>query len=302
MKKTLACLLAFLLTVALMQSALAGPTVFHASIKSKAPFATVQTVPQNPFGAQDDLLRVDFINIKIGDAILVRAGGQSLMIDGGTNDKLPRVEEFLKSQNLSGFTYYFSSHWHDDHLKAAIRLVKKGYTAQAFLGKYPLDTKIPEMRQLYAELDASGVPYRQVVTGESLNLGGALITFFYDERDTPDLGVNGKSMMAHIRFGERSLLLTADVSGAGLTDLAADFPHLMDVDVMKSPHHGLNRLAPEFFAATSPEVVVLTTNMNNGRNLARQLVNLAIPHYYISMGTVSLYTDGQTWFVEQASP
>ena len=39
--------------------------------------------------------------------------------------------------------------------------------------------------------------------------------------------------------------------------------------------------------------------MDGGATLAKQLVSAGMPHYFISMGTVSLQTDGEVWYVQQ---
>lgn len=45
---------------------------------------------------------------------------------------------------------------------------------------------------------------------------------------------------------------------------------------------------------------MITSNMGGGTNLATQLKNNKLPHYFISMGTVSATTNGETWFISQA--
>lgn len=299
MKRLFALLLALLL---LFPAALAENkvfTVYHAPSNSKAPFMEVPVLDAPPFEEGADLLQVDFINIKIGDAILLRCGGESMMIDGGTNDKLPWLELFFQSQGITGFTYYMNTHSHDDHINAAIRLVYKGYPATAFLTKYSRETRVDEITKLFAALDSKGIPHRQIVPGEKIMLGGAEVTFLQNTRAGGATGINARSMLVHVRFGSSTLLLPADVTGASLGEVMEDWPEYMDVDLMKSPHHGINRLRQEFFDATSPEAIVITANMAHGANLAKQLNSSKIPHYFVSMGTVSAVTDGQTWYVKQ---
>ena len=299
MKKAL--LLLLVLTLILPAAALAGDfTVYHAPSRSKAPF--VEEVPlleKAPFAEDAELLRVDFINIKIGDAILLRCCGESMLIDGGTGDKLSWLEFFFESQGITGFTYYMNTHYHDDHLDAAIRLVQRGYPAIAFLSKYSRETRIPEVVKLMSALDKKGIPHHQLLSGDRMTLGGAEITFIQNIRQDDSHGVNARSMMLHIRYKNRTMLLPADVTGASLDQVMEDYPQYMNVDIMKSPHHGINRLRSEFFEASGPELVVITSNMSNGETLAKQLRNRKIPHYYISMGTVSAQTDGEIWYVEQ---
>jgi len=112
-------------------------TVFHTPGSGKAPFAPVAFREGEPFVPDQPLLRVDFINVKIGDAILLRAGDQSMMIDGGTRGKADMLELFFADQGITDFTYYFNTHAHDDHIEASTCLVQRGYTATCYLSKYP---------------------------------------------------------------------------------------------------------------------------------------------------------------------
>jgi competence protein ComEC len=299
MKKVL--LLLIVLTLIFPAAALAGVlSVYHAPSRSKAPFVEAPKLEQFPFAEDAELLRVDFINIKIGDAILLRCGGESMLVDGGTSDKLSWLEFFFESQGITGFTYYMNTHSHDDHLNAAIRLVQKGYPAAAFLSKYSRETRLPEIVKLMSALDKRGIPHHQLLPGDRMTLGGAEITFIQNTRqDENSSGVNDRSMMLHIRYKNRTMLLPADVTGISLGQVMEDYPQYMNVDIMKSPHHGINRLRSEFFEASDPELIVITSNMRNGETLAKQLRSYKIPHYYISMGTVSAQTDGEIWYVEQ---
>lgn len=300
MKKRLPLFLALLLLLSpalgLMETQVAK--VFHAPSASKAPFAPAQMLEQAPFAAEDGILQVDIINVKVGDAILLRMGGESMMIDGGTRGKAAMLELFFKSQGITGFTYFFNTHSHDDHIEASTRLVELGYTAREYLSKYTREARLPELTKLYNALDAKGIPLRTVVPGETMMLGGAELTFLQNTREH-QTGVNARSMMLHVRYKNASILLPADVTGASLGEVQEDYADYMDVDIIKSPHHGINRLRQEFLDATSPELFVITSNMDGGATLAKQLVSAGMPHYFISMGTVSLQTDGEVWYVQQ---
>lgn len=299
MKRLFAILLTLLLLLPLAQAQQTDTFVYHAPIVGKQPFADVPVLAQPPFEEGADLLRVDFINVKIGDAILIRFGNESIMIDGGTRGKAAMLELFFKDQGITGFTYYFNTHSHDDHIGASTRLVQLGYGAQEYLAKHSPLAKVADITTLYKALEQKGIPYRQVFTGDTLKLGEAELTFFQNEREGQEHGINARSMMVHVRYGERSLLLPADVTGVSLGQMMDDYPDLMDVDIMKSPHHGINRLRHEFLVQTAPELFVITSNLAGGETLAKQLRDQKIAHYFISQGTVSLSTDGKLWYVEQ---
>lgn len=238
MKRIFGFLLIFLMLLAASQAESRVASVYHAPSESKAPFFEVPTLTESPFDQGEDLLRVDFINIKVGDAILIRSGGESMLVDGGSKGREAMVKIFLAQEGITGFTYYMNTHYHDDHIQGATRLLKEGYLAKEFLGRHQRDSKNEDMMALIAVTEQMAVPYRQVFSGETVRLGNAVITFLQDTRVIKG-NVNANSMMLHIRFGGRSILLPADVTGSSLTVVSEQYPDYMDVDIMKSPHHGI---------------------------------------------------------------
>ena len=297
MKRLLILLL--LLVLILPASATTVASVYHAPSKTQAPYAEVMVLEQSPFEEGTPLLQIDFINIKVGDAILLRCGGQSMLIDGGSRGRAAMLTNFMKEQGITGFTYYFNSHAHDDHIEASTRLVQLGYPAQEYLSKYPREATMPELLTLFSALDQKGIPYRQVQPGDTLDLGGAQLTFIQNTRPQKGQNVNALSMMIHISYGARTMLLPADVTGSSLMQVMEDSKEYMQVDIMKSPHHGINRLPQGFLEFTNPELFIITSDRETGKELSNQLKVKSYPHYFIYTGTVHLETDGNTWYVEQ---
>ncbi len=94
----------------------AEPVVFHGPSPGQAPYAPAPRLEASPPLGQD-LLQVDYINIVIGDCILLRAGGQAMLIDGGTADRIDTVLSFLQDNNIQHLDYLFNTHAHDDHIQ-----------------------------------------------------------------------------------------------------------------------------------------------------------------------------------------
>ncbi len=293
--KRLISLLAVLIILVL--PVMAEPVVFHVPKKNAMQYQA-PLVQDYPFEGADDLLVVDIIDIGTGDAILVRTGGQAMLVDGGIAGSAKALSRFLKAQNVAHCDYFFNTHPHGDHILAQRQLIIQDYLPGLFLSMYPMDYRFEEHQATVAQINKKGVPYRQVFSGDTIEMGNATLTFLNDDR--PEVtSMNYRSMLLNITFGQRSILLTADCTGGSIAYLGEKYPELMDVDVLKSPHHGLNRLRPETFDHITPEAVVITANKKNGENLAAQLRRKKLPHYYMSMGSVRLETDGNTWYVRQ---
>ncbi|MDD4080983.1 MAG: MBL fold metallo-hydrolase [Eubacteriales bacterium] len=282
----------------LLQPVLAEPAVLHAPQANARQYGA-PLAESHPFEEAEDRLVIDFIDIGTGDAILVRSGGESMLVDGGVAFNADTLEQFFRAQMVGKIDYFFNTHPHGDHILAQRQLLIRDCLPGVFLSMVPMDYRFKEHQDTVAQIIKKGVPYHQVKNGDTLRMGQAVLTFFNDDRPVTNIPMNYRGMMLNITFGGRSVLLTADVTGESLALLGEKYPELMDVDILKSPHHGLNRLRAETYEHISPEAVVITSTKSKGENLAKQLIARKIPHYFISMGTVRLETDGSQWYLRQ---
>lgn len=272
--------------------------IYHAPNKKQTMFHA-KFISEYPFKEEDDLLMVDFINIKLGDAILVRSGGKIMLIDGGVTRQTPLLQAFLERNNILHIDYFFTTHEHDDHIQAMTNLMKLGMLPDVFMSPNPPDHAGKYHLAAVEVVRENNVSFHQLKNLEKMSMGKAELTFFRDERVGPEQSINHRSMMLNIRFGERNILLTADVTGESLSYLREKYPELVRAEVLKSPHHGLNRLRNDVYQYFAPEVVAVTNIVSGGRNLGEQLEKRKIPHYFISYGTVHFETDGNIWYVRQ---
>lgn len=300
MKRFFFYIAVFLTIILAMPAQTSSSSILYAPLKGRAPFVQVELTDHFPFQDDAELLDVDFINVGIGDAVFVQSGGETMLIDGGTRRQSAAMMRFLEERDIRELTYLFNTHAHDDHIEGIQFLIRNGYRAGEVLSMHPRDDKNVQHAALMGLIDEAGIPFRQVHSGETMMLGKAALTFIRDERKDAGLSLNAMSMMLLIRYGNRSIFLPADVSGESLTLAAQSFPDLLSTDIMKSPHHGINRLREDFLGFLNLKLVVITNNRSGGEELASQLLYKRIPHIYTSTGTLHLQTDGEHWFVHQA--
>lgn len=253
----------------------------------------------SPIESGKELLIVDIINIGTGDAIFLRCGNETMLIDGGSRGKEKTLERYFQNNGITDIHYFFNTHPHDDHIQAQEALIRNGILPGEYLSMFHKEYGNEDHQNLVKQINKHNVPYLQVKNGDFMMLGNAELTFFNDDRGIPNTPLNGRSMMLNVKFGNSTILFTADVTGENLAYLCQKYPELANADILKSPHHGINRLRSEVFESISPQMVVITSNKKTGNNLATQLRSRRIPHYFISMGTVRLETDGNVWYVSQ---
>lgn len=281
-----------------------------------------------PFEADTPLLEVFFLNIGQGDAIFLRCGGQTLLVDGGYGHQYPALLQFLLTQHGSlSVGSLLNTHQHEDHIGAQLSFLRQGGVANRFFSPLGTDASNEAYQQLYPLLAAAGTEYVQLFPGDLLDLGAppspegeampdqgavplsgefavqrensALLTVYRcTEADgAPD--INGGSLVLHVAFGQRSILLTGDAAGYPQTFLARTQGEALSADILKAAHHGLTATTPAFLDLVNPALCIVTNDEKTAALQARQLQRRGIPGLYTAQGQVYLATDGQLWYASQ---
>ena len=141
--------------------------VYHLRSETAAPYEeSAAFVDASPFAADAALLRVDVVNIRQGDCIVLYAGGETMLIDGGLQDRFETVAQYMRDHQLDGFDYVFLTHAHPDHLEVQEELVKAGYRIGRVISPYDENTSFKLWQEYRALLDGAGIPYEQILSGE----------------------------------------------------------------------------------------------------------------------------------------
>ena len=187
--------------------------------------------------AERDLMRLTVFRTGEGDCMLLEAGGECMMIDGGPYKYREKLRTALEARGISHFRYLFSTHPHDDHINGLKALMAFGFTADEFVSVFPKDQHDVEENQkkTVAVMEKAGIPYRQVASGDVLPLGGAAVTVI----NWPEgYSINARSAMTRIEYGACSALLCADIIGDTQQHFLKTLdPALLKADVIKTDPH-----------------------------------------------------------------
>lgn len=247
--------------------------------------------------ADRSLLRLTVFKTGESDCMLLEAGGECMMVDGGIDKFRAELRDALEARGISHFKYLFSTHPHDDHITGLRRLVQFGFTADAFLSPFKENFRNDNQKKTVDILKKYQMPYQQVKDGDELTLGDARIRVHrWDDGKT----VNAMSAMLKITFGDARLLLCADIIGETqhyfLQNLDADE---LKADIVKAPHHGLTPFVTEFLDAVDPELIFITNYKNATPKTVDQAVYRHLPYLHAASGTIVMETDGTDWYVRQ---
>lgn len=252
-------------------------------------------LPFNVEESREGLLEIWFGRVSVCDCIVIRCNGETMMIDGGTKSFSNHTRTLLDNLGITHVDYLFNTHAHDDHIEAQELQVRK-YNMQVgtFLSPYEQDYRNTLHQKMVATVTDKGIPYRTLHHGDTMMLGGdegALIEFFRWE-DGPSL--NYSSMMCKVTYKERSVFLTADVTGLAQQVMMDEYRDEIpwDSDIFKLGHHGYSRQEAALLEAVSPDLCIVTNSAKGAESSINQLKKLELEYRITNAGTIYARTDG----------
>ncbi len=256
----------------------------------------------------DDDLRVSFLDVGEGDAILIQKGSRQVLVDGGPSPREitlglgSRMPFWDRTIDLVVMT-----HPHQDHLAGLVEVLRR-YRVEHVL--YPdLDSQSPlydEWQRLIEEKAIEGIVAR---SGQVIDLGDGVVISVLSPLPEPFTGsesdVDNNSVVLRLSAGDVSFLLTGDIMEEAERELVRERAGLAAM-VLKVAHHGSDTsTTPGFLAAVSPQAAVICCGADNrfGHPDAVVLSRLEgeIDSGYIYRtdihGTVDFFTDGERLWV-----
>ncbi|MGI8782939.1 MAG: ComEC/Rec2 family competence protein, partial [Acidobacteriota bacterium] len=234
-------------------------------------------------------LRVSFLDVGQGDAIVVHLpDGRTLVMDGGgegssraagdsSGFQIGRevVARYLWAHSIRSVDTVAVTHPHRDHAQGIEQLC----------GLMPCWKRWSPMR------------------GDVLDMAGVRIEALHP-CGRPHQSINNRSLVARIRYGRCTVLLTGDIEREVEEELLRETPNLK-ADLLKVAHHGSHSSStPRFLDAVQPRFAVVSVGQDNffGHPAPRVLAQLAqrgIRVYRTDLdGMVRFETDGLEWKVE----
>lgn len=201
-------------------------------------------------------LEMRFLDVGQGDAILLRSGGRTALIDAGPSDLVVRR---LRELGVDSISLLIISHNHADHLGGADAVIDSIPVRFYLENGVPAGTAAHE--RVLMRVAARGVTALRA-EARSFALGSARIHVAPAPPNDGE-GQNNRSLVVIVEQGEFSALLTGDSEIPQINAMLA-VGVVPDVDLVKAAHHGSrNGLTPAWLARTRPEVVVVSVGARN---------------------------------------
>ena len=266
-----------------------------------------------------DTLQLHFIDVGQGDAeLLVSPGGQTILVDGGLPGSDKVVNAYLQSHGITRLDDYIVSHYHNDHIGCAKKIltpsVVSGLEAAYDRGDTPTNTDsygkafaldyrtAVEGKRITASTASSGAGLSHRFELDASSNEPVVIEFVAANGNgritkTTTINENDLSVAFVVRFGQFSAVLGGDLSGSNGSDyddietsLASTFP--APVALYKVHHHGSRYSSnTNWLAAINPIVGIICCGTLNTYGLPEaealdRLADYKVDTYWTETGSM----------------
>ena len=254
--------------------------------------------------AQENEVSVHFIDVGQAEAILIRSGKASALIDAGENDQGDLVLAYLREQGVKKLDLVIGTHPHSDHIGGMDTVIRGMDVGTVVLPDIP-DAVVPTTKtftDLLLAVAEKGLKITPAKPGKEFDLGGATLTILAPTKPYDDL--NNLSAASRLDYGEVSFLFTGDMEAKAERDLLGSGQELA-VTVLNAAHHGSSTsTTKELLAAAAPEYAVISCGLDNSyghphRETMTALKDAGVKAYRTDLnGTVVFSTDGEEVHVD----
>lgn len=244
---------------------------------------------------------VHVLDVGQGDSILLRSGNADILVDGGPDATvLQRLSE-IRPVSDRRLDVLIMTHPQRDHFAGFFPLLERERVGLVILPEIPSETDL--FRAFIAELRHRQIPVRFARVGQQVTVGALTLTVLAPDKHLLELArknPNHGSIVLRVDVeGETktgnpfSVLLTGDIERMTEQYLSARIPTLVDVDVLKVPHHGSKTSTSDrFLRAVTPRLALISTGKGNSYGHPAPVILQRLKHTPLFRtdlhGTVSL--------------
>ena len=237
-------------------------------------------------------MKVNILNVGKADCIIITTKNSTIMIDTGYKDDEDIILNYLKENNINELNYLILTHFDEDHIGSASKIIKNIDVKQVIEPNYIKYSS--EYEKLVKALTVKKIT-PQVLTKElSFTLDDAVFTIYPSLKT--DYGKNASnefSLVTSISHGENKFLFAGDSENERLKELSTqlDLKHTF----LKVPHHGFyDKNSEEFLKAVDAKYAVITCSDDYppSDKILDILKNTNTEVYLANKGNISCSSDG----------
>ena len=211
------------------------------------------------FGAEQTL-RVHFIDVGYGDAILVEFPDSShMLIDAGPPEFSKKLLDYLHSLNITKLNTVLLTHPHKNHFGGLPHLVENLTIDRILINEdkngeegYGDLKELLKIKSISTSVLRRGMDIPHLPEGIVMNV-------LHPEKITSD--ANNNSLVTFLQFDRTSFLFTGDIAIDAQEELLRLFPFVQLADCVQIPHHG-GPISENFVNFFPKAIFVISTGKN----------------------------------------
>lgn len=267
----------------------ANPTSFQTQSQEQS--------SSQPEPAAGNILKVHFIDVGQGDAILIQTpSGQNMLIDAGENDQGNKVVNYLAGQGVKDLAVVIGTHPHSDHIGGLDTVINHFPIGSLYMPKVTQTTKT--FQDVLDAAKSNGLTISRAKAGVVLPLEGVRCQILAPLNDTYE-DLNNYSAVIKLEYGSQSFLFCGDAGTESETQMLSSGA-LLKCTVLKVGHHGSSSsTSSKFLKAASPQWAVIMVGAGNSyghphTETLSKLSRAGVTVYRTDLnGTIVFSTDGQ---------
>jgi len=269
-----------------------------------APTPTPAPTPTTPTDTGE--LKVHFIDVGQGDAILIDFRETEILIDGG--DRSPGVEQYLNDYVDEPLEVLVATHPHADHIGGLIAVLANFDVGSIWLNG---DTSTSQTyNDFMSAVNAEGAEVHVAKQGDQIQAGDLVLDVLNPTQPLTG-STNNNSIVTLLSYGDTDSLFTGDAEAEAEASMIN--AHLIpDVEILKVGHHGSRTASSrQFIEAAEPEVAIYMAGEGNTYGHPHEETIILLDEFDAEIygtdvhGTIVVTIDGEAYTLQlekQAPP
>lgn len=262
--------------------------------------------PDDAFANAEHMLTVRVLQTGKSDCMLIKLDDTVIMIDTADADDYAEISDTLESLGMTHIDYLILTHFDNDHIGSAAKIIEDFEVAQVYMPNYVRDSGLYRslMNSLQKNEARTTVHRLNEDTTVPLSVGSMWINvsrvypdLSHDEPIPEDSMDNNLSLICGLTLGDFSALFMGDAEKERCEDFNAQTQYAGQYDFIKLPHHGSHNKALRDLLTTCDVkygVICSDALANIELEVVNLMRNIGALTYYSYNGTMVLRTDGTT--------
>ncbi len=242
-------------------------------------------------------IKIHYIDVGQGDAILIQVNNKNLLIDSGPRSEKKKLNDYLHSLYIPKFDYVIATHPHEDHIGNMSYIISNYKILNFYSPKVESNTTAFEA--MAEALSRKSIKIKILkANNKTIDLGeNTLVEVFSPNSDSYD-NYNNYSPIIKIYYGNNSFLFTGDAEEV-LEDEVINEGFNLKSDVLKIGHHGSSTsTSNNFLTKVNPKITIVSVGKDNSYGHPTQetldkIKNTTVYRTDIS-GSIVITSDGKT--------